>query len=279
MNRLLKTIALRVAALVPVRLAENMILAFEDRIGIGSGAGAGSSGESVVFELLSAIDSEDLTIFDVGANQGQYASEASAHLAGGREFAIHCFEPSKNTFRALVETHKAHPKITLNNFGLSDRKAQATLFMETEGSGLASLTKRRLGHFGIPHGRIEEAVELDTLTSYCAQRGIQRIHLLKIDVEGHELDVLSGARPMLENRKIDLVQFEFGGTNIDTRTYFQDFFYFFDSLQFELFRILPSRKLLRLPEYRELDEKFRTANYLAASKALNLTQNCGRFFV
>jgi hypothetical protein len=51
---------------------------------------------------------------------------------------------------------------------------------------------------------------------------IQRIDLLKLDTEGHELSVLEGARRLLESRAIDTIQFEFGGANIDSRTFLRD---------------------------------------------------------
>ena len=44
--------------------------------------------------------------------------------------------------------------------------------------------------------------------------------LIKIDVEGHELDVLDSGRETVS--RVWVVQFEFGGYNIDTRTCFHD---------------------------------------------------------
>ena len=48
---------------------------------------------------------------------------------------------------------------------------------------------------------------------------------MKIDVEGHELDVLKGFGELI--KKVRLIQFEFGGTNIDSKTYLRDFWEFF----------------------------------------------------
>jgi hypothetical protein len=68
---------------------------------------------------------------------------------------------------------------------------------------------------------------------------------------------------MLSEGKVNAVTFEFGGCNIDSRTYFQDFFYFFDDAGMDLFRIHPSGRAIPIPQYREIQEQFRTTNYLA----------------
>ena len=88
---------------------------------------------------------------------------------------------------------------------------------------------------------------------------------IKIDVEGHELDVLRGAQKIVAKTK--LIQFEFGGCNIDTRTFFQDFYYFFKQADFKLFRITP-KGLFQIKEYLEEDEYFATTNYLAVNARL-----------
>ena len=56
----------------------------------------------------------------------------------------------------------------------------------------------------------------------------QEIDIMKLDVEGHELDVLEGSRKTINS--IKLIQFEFGGCNIDSKTFFQDFYYFLKTL-------------------------------------------------
>jgi hypothetical protein len=81
-----------------------------------------------------------------------------------------------------------------------------------------------------------------------------------MDVEGHELEVLQGARRTLED--IRIVQFEFGGSNIDTRTFFQDFWYFFDEIDFQIYRLTPSGPII-VSSYSEQDETFRSTNYFA----------------
>ena len=262
--------------LIPPRVTEYMIAQLEFGLGIGCGAGASRSGEKVVFDAVKSSASGPLTLFDVGANQGQYATALLGSLQNRCEFQLHCFEPSEKTFKILETNLADTANVQLNPFGLADQAKRSTLFMNEEGSGLASLTARQLDHIGIDHGKLSEEVELRTLTDYCLEHQIDSIDLLKIDVEGHELDVINGAMPLLANGAINMVQFEFGGCNIDTRTYFQDFYRLFDSIDFEMYRVLPSRCLLRIPKYREKHEKFRTMNYLAVRKDLQLSKRFSR---
>ena len=81
-----------------------------------------------------------------------------------------------------------------------------------------------------------------------------------MDIEGHELDALRGFGEALKH--IDVIQFEFGGCNIDTRTFFQDFWYFFQKEGFEIYRITPF-DLVKIESYQESEEYFVTTNYLA----------------
>jgi Methyltransferase FkbM domain len=102
--------------------------------------------------------------------------------------------------------------------------------------------------------------------SFRAKRRIWvKIHLLKLDVEGSEIDILRGADELLENGGIDFLQFEFGGCNIDSRTYFRDF-YDLLSPRFRIFRIVTDG-LRAVDEYREIGEIFTTTNYLCELRA------------
>ena len=106
-----------------------------------------------------------------------------------------------------------------------------------------------------------EEVTVISLDDWGRDAGFQP-DLLKRDIEGHELDALRGGMEMLANTIV--VQFEFGGCNIDTRMYFQDFYYLFKEQDFRLFRLGP-RGLRPLAEYRESDETFLTSNFFAVS--------------
>lgn len=235
----------------------------ELHVGIGCGTTPQDSGEIAALQLLRAINHPKPVIFDVGANVGKYTSFVINELPASSDYFIHAFEPSKTTFASYIGTHGNNPKVLANNMGLSNTAGHATLYMDQQLSGLASLTKRQLDFYHIDHGALQETVQLSTIDSYCAAHDIPEIHLLKIDVEGHELDVLNGAHELLSAGKIHIITFEFGGTNIDTRTYFRDFFTLLTQHHFSINRMLPSGRVFPLKSYTERLEKFSASNYIA----------------
>jgi FkbM family methyltransferase len=225
-------------------------------MGIGAGSSPESSGETVLAKRLRS-HREPLCILDVGANKGQFASMILSRLHD-LPLTLHCFEPGSHAFEALKQAHGGDPRVVLNNVALGSEKGSRTLYFDAPGSVLASVYKRRLDFRNIAFDE-SETVDVATLDAYC--EAMPRVHLLKLDVEGHEMDVLLGATATLE--RCDMVSFEFGGTNIDSRTYLRDFFFFFRDRRFRLFRIGPSGYLRALERYSEWDEQFVTTNFVA----------------
>ena len=244
-------------------ILDKNVLISQYLMGIGSGGGVSSSGEQAIFHVLEKRIKPPYCIFDVGSNKGQFLQLILDSISAS-DFSVHCFEPGRETFAILAESSKEDKRIKLNNIGLGKENGQAVLHYDSAGSGLASLTKRKLDHFNIDFSK-EEKVAINTIDNYCSENSIDHIHLLKIDIEGHELDALAGAKEMFASKSIDIVTFEFGGCNIDTRTFFQDFWYFFDEANFKIFRITPSGYLHPLKSYKEIYEQFRTINSIAVS--------------
>ncbi len=69
---------------------------------------------------------------------------------------------------------------------------------------------------------------------------------------------------MLNERKIRFIQFEFGGTDIDSRVFFQDFYYLLKD-NYSLYRIVKDG-LVKIDGYKEKYEIFDTINFLAELK-------------
>jgi FkbM family methyltransferase len=226
----------------------------------GGGAAVQDSGELNVLKYIRdkfQYVGDHFTVFDVGANVGEYTLFVLQTLGNIRVLS---FEPSYETFKQLENKAGGYKNIEIYNIGFGDKNTTLTLYSNQTGSGLASLYKRRLDHFGIDMNNKEE-VTIRTIDDFCKERGIEKIHFLKLDVEGHELRVLQGAKEMINANAIEFIQFEFGGCNIDSRTYFQDFYYFLND-KYKIYRIIKDG-LYPIDRYDERYEIFVTTNYLA----------------
>jgi FkbM family methyltransferase len=230
--------------------------------GVGSGSSeVGTSGEQAIFDTLRQRFSAPFCILDVGSNKGQFLQLTLENMAADN-LSIHCFEPGHETFKILAESYSSDPRITLNKLAIGKDSGEGLLYYDSVGSGLASLTKRKLDHLGISFEQCEP-VNITTIDDYCLKNRIDHIHLLKIDIEGHELNALAGAKNMFAKKSIDIVTLEFGGCNVDTRTFFQDFWYFFYHADMQIYRITPTGYLYPIESYSEIHEKFGVTNLLA----------------
>ena len=227
--------------------------------GKGYGAATVEHECQLVQQLLNR---EPLLVIDIGGNVGDYTAEIRRKYPLTH---VHVFEPSAINVAKLNQRFNLDSRIKIVPSAVSDKGGTATLFANDQGSALGSLTQRRLDHFNIDFN-VKETVNTIRFEDYWAQElGGQVIDIAKIDVEGHELSVLKGFG--LAVRSSRLIQFEFGGTNIDTRVFFQDFWYFFKEHGFDLFRISPVG-LQKMTGYHESDESFLVTNYIALNTAM-----------
>jgi FkbM family methyltransferase len=210
--------------------------------------------------VASKLGNRKYVVFDVGANKGSYTKELSQFFPNSD---IYCFEPSKATFAMLQSNVGNIPGVHCCNFGFGKEPSEVELYSDAEGSGIASLYDRRLSHFGIAL-EAKEKITIRRIDEFCESEGIDHIDFLKLDIEGHELAALEGTGEMLNQGKIRFIQFEFGGCNIDSRTYFQDFWYLL-SPNYNISRIVADG-LYPIKRYSETLEIFRTINYLAELK-------------
>lgn len=235
---------------------------------IGGGAHVEDSGELnallYIKEKLasSGAAGTDYVLFDVGANIGNYSLLLREVFGPAAE--LHSFEPSGKTYKKLTANLAGKARSSQHNFGLGDKEDRTTLYTDHDESGLASVYKRKLDHYQIDMNQSEDIV-LQTLDSFCREKKIEHIHFLKIDVEGHEKKVLEGSKEMMQSGNIDFIQFEFGGTSIDARSYFQDYFYLLND-KYQIFRIVKDG-VYPISNYAEIYELFLPTNFLAQRRS------------
>lgn len=227
---------------------------------IGGSSDLQKNGELFALKYMKNHQKNKPVIFDVGSNIGNYIAVLVKIFD---EVEIHSFEPLKINFERLNERFEHNSAVKLNHFGLGDKKVDIPIYFNPKQGALASVYDRQLSHHNL-HLSDSETIKIETLDHYCKEHKITHIDYLKLDIEGHELAALNGSSKMLEQNRIKFIQFEFGGTNIDSKTYFQDFWYLL-SPKYSIYRILKDG-LKEIKAYRESNEIFGYTNYLAELK-------------
>lgn len=202
------------------------------------------------------------TVFDVGANVGEWSRLAAETLS---DASVYSFEIVPDTSRRLLEQCRDHANIRPFDIGLSDTIGDITVYHAEDRSAIATCVAGFSERF---HKYRPGASRVTTTTGdlFCSQHGIDTIDYLKIDVEGHEPNVLRGFQGLLTSEKIKIVQFEYGYANAAVRFLLRDFHEYLGSFNMNIGKIYPNYVDFR--DYRFQDENFYGPNYLAVLGSL-----------
>ena len=237
------------------------------------GIGIPSNWEAYTFKTIASYYQKKDTkpvLFDVGSHIGQTIQLWQKVFHTGH---IHSFEPSTSNHQILKQIHISNKNIItiINHFWLSDIQQQATLYgaNETLSNGSSSLYASNLTDF-VSSNLTKEIITLETIDDYCAEKHINHIHFLKMDIEGNELKCLKGVKNMLQKGGIDFIQFEFNRCAIGARVFFHDFRELLHE-QYDFYRELALHQWLsKIHKYDIFYEQFYDANYLLIKKGIQL---------
>lgn len=139
-------------------------------------------------------------VLDVGSHVG-----GSALFFLNMNLEVHCFEPSRNTFAILEDRLKGMPNYRLNQLAISSQTGKILDFYESdESKGISSLHNFRDSH------STTYQVSTIRLDDYIDKHSLKSILFLKIDVEGHEMNVLESI--CLDKNRPTIILFEFEDT-------------------------------------------------------------------
>ena len=136
-----------------------------------------------------------MTFVDAGSNKGDFALIAARVMGDrGRVLAFEPFPGNARWIRASVELN-GYRSVSLHELALLDVDGPATLYLR-DWSGWHSLIPRKRGP--------QESVGVETrrLDSVLAESGDPHVDVMKIDVEGVELEVLRGAERTLADSRL-----------------------------------------------------------------------------
>jgi len=156
-----------------------------------------------IFSLEKLINAGD-TIIDIGANQGEYALWAARKA--GSSGQVHAYEPLTSMYAQLKENVQLNPALRIipHQMGLSDKPGRLKLYSnDNHNEGVNTL-------FPDPTrgSKVLEEIELNTLDLEVERLALNKIDLIKIDVEGAELMVLNGGKSTIaKHRPILFLEF------------------------------------------------------------------------
>ena len=172
-------------------------------------------GSSNNFEILAKLinKTENLNIFDVGANEGRWIDGAKEYF---KRSNIHAFEPSEKEFQILKEKYSNERNIVLNNCALGDMEDEQYFNINYKG-GLNSFydvnqntnwfrrQQNNKKEFNENFTLKKEKVRINTIDNYLKSQNIEFIDIVKIDTQGYEPKVLEGALNSLKSKKIKTI--------------------------------------------------------------------------
>lgn len=139
-------------------------------------------------------------IFDVGTNDGATAMSFCRSFPKATVFA---FEPVADTFRKLTERTTKFERIRSFNLALGRKTGRVRMRIKA-----LSVTNRIAGWRDML--KPSETVTMTSGDDFCREHAVEHIGFLKIDTEGHDLEVLRGFRTMLKAARIDVLEAEVG---------------------------------------------------------------------
>ena len=177
-------------------------------------------------ELLDYIgDEENKIIFDVGCFRGNFTKNIIEQESKKKlKSNFFLFDPNPNAKNylnfLLKEKNIKYFNLALDNSN-SKKKFTLNQYFEASGSSLVSLhkedklynfTRKNFMKIFQPFKKIKDYVEIDvktqTLDNFCLENKIDFIHLLKLDTEGNEFNILKGAENLLSRNKVKVIYTE-----------------------------------------------------------------------
>ncbi len=180
-------------------------------------------------EILKYSKKEDKIVFDIGCYRGGFTKNFIKNEKKiGIESTFFLFDPNPNT-KNYLKPILQNEKIKYYNLAIDNSNAQKTFylnkFFEPSGSSLNTTirddkkwknTRKIFMQIFQPFKKVEDFSEINvqtqTLDDFCLEKKINYIDVLKIDTEGNELNVLKGAKRLLEQNCINIIYTEISET-------------------------------------------------------------------
>lgn len=229
------------------RLNEMLFLAGARGLGILNYKTPWLSGEErFLRRFLAEFDYANYLVLDVGANKGQFASWT---LRNSSNLKVLSFEPNPASAEILKSTIGSSERHSLVEKGASSSLSSGKIydFDQDSGSARASMYSEVITEIHRSETIAETQIELTTIDHELSRRPDLKVCLLKIDTEGHEKDVLLGAKVLLSSQPPEAVLLEFNEMNAVSKTHYRTIRELLE-VNYTPYRLLPGGSLLPLKD-------------------------------
>lgn len=222
-------------------------------LGILNSEGNDWTGENYFLKMLAG-KHKIKTVFDVGSNTDAYGYEYFPRAK------IYTFEPHPLTFKKFKKKWRTKTRVKGFNFAVSNKTGKTKLWDFADDaelkhtqptSQLSTIYKPIMKQL---HKQKAQSYDVKTITidDFVKKQKIKQIDLLKIDAEGHEYQVLQGAKKAIKEKKIKIIQFEFNEMNVFSKKFMIDFIKLLPNYDF--YRLLP-KGMVSLKNYRPISHE------------------------
>jgi FkbM family methyltransferase len=199
--------------------------------------------------------------FDVGAHRGEWTK---AVVGRNPDAVVYCFEIVPALARELRDHLAGLPNVHVCEHGLSSTSRQLHVHWNKTFETTSSVNRaRHEGGFMIGSDVVRVNGEVKTGDMVLESLSGPRIDLLKMDVEGHEIEVLYGFRRTLESaaRRPRIIQFEYADTWLPEPHTLREAYMLLEPCGYAIGRLYPDGVDFKPYEFK--DDHFRTGNYVA----------------
>jgi len=210
------------------------------------------NGELELIKKLGTL--EPKVIIDAGANKGMYATYLAEHCPTAQ---IYAFEPVGSTFDILQDglAQYAHVQCIQQGLFSESCKKEINIFNSDTHASLVEIQGLNQNFDK------KEEIQLIKGAEFIAEKGIEEIDFIKMDIEGAEYEAMMGFEELIKAQKIRMIQFEYGYINITTKVLLLDFYRFFKQKGYIIGKIFPKSVEFRKYEFKY--ENFLGSNYVA----------------
>ena len=223
---------------------------------------ANTNGEKKLLEKISnhskTISNEDLILFDIGANKGDWSLMASHILKA--KCKIFAFEIIPHTFAILQKQTASNVEIHAFSVGMGSTVGEIEIFVDHNNNEVSSAYPSLF--FNENSSKVK--CPITTGDVFTIENKVTNIDFLKIDVEGMEKEVLLGFKHFLSAEKVGIIQLEYGFVNVQSGFLLKEIYQLLEGYGYVVGKLYPTG--VEFKKFHLYDENFIGPNFIAVHK-------------